>query len=442
MSDRGTGTAGYRSSNGLRKDLIRLLVISAITVCVFVIAAEVYLRYTKPFNSNLWPAQFDVRFGYRYKPGAVSRLTNGVDFWAMATANSLGFPDREPPGEKLPGTCRVVFIGDSFVHALQVGIEQKSHVLFERMARKHLPSLNIETFAIGYGGTGQANQLAYYDVFAKPMSPDVVILVVVANDFVDNSPILKGMKKGWHPMHLPWLHFQRSSDGGGVSRIPPDPDWRNYWLSATPDRRQLVHRAAIKHSYFYHWLFTNLSGEYPGVAEWISGQSRSKGWSDHKRAIEQMHGLDRVFEGWDFPNDVNVSEMFFAKGPLPPVFEEALFLTGYALDEFVRRAREDNFRLIILATHGLSKKFDPGANNRHRRMLDRGGLQRLIDLVSPRGIPLVDQYDFITAQGGVVRDAHFSRDGHWSAQGHEWAAEAILDYFRQNQHVCAESGQI
>jgi hypothetical protein len=154
------------------------------------------------------------------------------------------------------------------------------------------------------------------------------------------------------------------------------------------------------------------------------------------RAIEGLPGRADAFAGWDYPDDLDMDRMFLAEGPLPRVFEAALAATGDALDAFRARARADGFALVALAGESLSTRSGPGAVESGRRMWDRGGLHRLRQLASARGIPLLDLYDFIVARGGAVRDAHFRRDGHWSAQGHRWVAEMLLERFAAEPALC------
>ena len=57
-------------------------------------------------------------------------------------------------------------------------------------------------------------------------------------------------------------------------------------------------------------------------------------------------------------------------------------------------------------------------------------------MAAERGIPVIDQGDFILHQGAELRDAHWKRDGDWSPAGHRWAAQVLLEYLEENQDVC------
>jgi len=125
--------------------------------------------------------------GRLLKPNAEIRWTNHLDFWTVSRTNSLGFLDREPLSpERAAASCHISMIGGSFVEARQVSIADKFNVLLEALAVRQLSHLNITTSAFGRGGTGQIEQLPYYDTFVRPLSPKKVVLVFVHNDFREN----------------------------------------------------------------------------------------------------------------------------------------------------------------------------------------------------------------------------------------------------------------
>jgi hypothetical protein len=65
-----------------------------------------------------------------------SATTNNRDYWTRQRANSVGFLDREPvPPEARPGTCHLIVIGDSFVEAHHVEIEQNVRVVAHQRRR-------------------------------------------------------------------------------------------------------------------------------------------------------------------------------------------------------------------------------------------------------------------------------------------------------------------
>ena len=71
------------------------------------------------------------------------------------------------------------------------------------MAARALPALDVTTSAFGRGGTGQINQLAFYDAYAWPLRPRLVVLVFVPNDYRDNFPLWMALRRGLDPEQGP-----------------------------------------------------------------------------------------------------------------------------------------------------------------------------------------------------------------------------------------------
>jgi len=415
------------------------IVSTVAAIALLCAVGEVFFRFRAPFSEPVWPLLVDSTFGTTFIPGKEVRVTNGVDFWTATRANSIGFLDREPPGAKASGTCRVLFVGDSFVEAAQVPIEQKLQVVFEQIHRERLPEQKVETLALGFSGTGQANQLQFYDVFGHNFAPDVVVLVFVNNDFANNSAVLEAVRNGWHPDHAPRLFFRRDRRSGQFVPAPVDADYASFRLPAPPappdTRLRRLHRSLRSSSRFYSWLFSQLSIQYPAAVSALADPPISETYAFRMRVIEQLPGYADVFTGWRYPDDLHPDRMFYTD-ELPPVFAEADALTAHALDEFAARGKRDGFELLVLAPYGMSKSSREGETEHGRRLVDAGARKRLEALLAPRGIPLVDQMAWIDVHGGSADEAHFSRDGHWSPKGHLWAAQAVLDYFVHHPDLC------
>ena len=357
---------------------------------------EIYLRATGTFVASRIPRHFVPGVGYVYPPGAEIRHTNHVDFWTVSRANSLGFTDREPVGPaRAAASCHVAAIGDSFVDALEVPIADKFHVRLEALVRRELPHLDVTTSAFGHRGLAPVNELAFYDRYARPLRPRLVVLVLTLNDLWGNSPQLRGIELGLEPDRLPWVSVRRAADGT-LTLLPPDPTHAS--------RQDPVGRVnlLLETSYLLSWSRHNFARRWPYL--WATGL-------ETLRIPRRGPGTPPPFAEWDAA--VRAPE-------LAPVFQEALALMGFALDQFVERTRRDGAALLILATHELrGRAFD-----------------RLHALAAARDIPVINQRDYIVGRGGRLRDAHWTRDGHWNPAGHQWAAEALLEHLRRNPGIC------
>ncbi len=383
-------------------------------------AAEIWLRIKTPFMGSSRPVRFLPKVGLIGKPNAEIRWTNRLDFWIVSRNNSLGFLDREPIGpERAAASCHVAIVGDSFVEASQVPIADKFQVRLEDLAARKLPDLDITASAFGRNGTGQLNQLPFYDEFARRLRPKLLALVFVLNDFADNSPFLDSLYSGHYPDRIPWVSAERNANGT-IRLRPPHPDGQ-YGLPL-PDPYPLYMRVLRRmtwFSYFANWLDAKINALFPPDPHPVM-IARAELLSLRPRYAS-------LLAGWQPTTRGSIDEMFAAKD-LPPVFEEALDFMAFALDQFKERADRDGVSLVILSTHTMGTRGHPA-------------FERMKTMAEARGIPVIDQYDYILRQGADPEDARWAHDDHWNADGHRWAAEALLEYLQRNPAVCAGAGE-
>ncbi len=305
--------------------------------------------------------------GITFMPGAVIKWTNGIDFWTTTKVNSLGFVDAEPVLPKPKDTFRIILVGDSFVEALQVPIEQKLQTLLAARLNERHAGKRFDAVALGYSGSGQSNEIPFYERNRRELAPDLVVLVFVGNDFANNSPLLEAVRNGWDPDHMPRL-FMRPD----CTRAPIVADWNHFLV--------------------------------PGA----SNAERAKFLRARSREIDVKFGKwNEELEGID--------AMFNKTGELPPAFEEALTLTKCAFAEWKKIAAEDGFSLLVVAEERVENPNGMGQIKRLKTMLDE------LDL------PLLNLRPEFSKRGDLSA-ARWKFDGHWTPIGHRWAADAIFDY--------------
>ena len=348
------------------------------------VVGEAYFRLRAPFVESDIPYAWYPTVGGTFAPNAEVRHTNGLDFWTISRTNTLGFPDRESIGiERAAASCHIAMIGDSYVEAIQVPIADKFHVRLEELAARELRHLDVTTSAFGISGTGQIKQLPYYDEFARYLQPALLVLVFVQNDFVNNAPILDGLDRGVDPDRLKFVSATRGTDGTMTLRPPFLGESR---FAATPSPP---------------W--------YRRATDCLTGMSAFANWLDAKRRASASTTRGHIGDPFKSTQD------------LPPVYEDALDFTAFALDQFRERADRDGAALVILSAHRTGTRSAPG-------------FDRLTALAEPRGIPIIDYNDYVLRQGAKPwRDATWAHDGH---SGHQWAAEALLEYLKRNQELC------
>ena len=335
--------------------------------------------------------------------------------------NSLGFLDREPIGlERAAASCHIAMIGDSSVEARQVPIADKFHVRLEELAAEELRHLDITTSAFGIMDTGQVNQLAYYDEFARAFRPALVVLVFVDNDFMNNAPILDGLNGRVDPDRLTKVSATRGVDGTITLRPPhpPSPESRLSTMASTsPPWYSRVTDRLSDMSPLARWLYLRKHAWFPADTdpELIALVALLSRRSPRYAAL---------LDGWRPTTREGIKDPFLFAQDMPAIYEDALDFTAFALDQFRERADRDGAALVILSTHYIGTRGDLG-------------FDRLTALAEPRGIPVIDYNDYVLRQGAEPgRDAIWKHDPHWNTAGHRWAAEALLEYLKANQEIC------
>ena len=426
-----------------------LLIIAGLAVIA--VAGEMYFRVSVPygfdanpkdFGYHTWKGRFVQNVGNVTAPNQEIRYSNHLDFWTITQVNSLGFLDREPVSpERASESCHIALIGDSFVVGKEVPIAAKAQVKLEELAARELPHLDVTTSAFGRGSFGQINQLAFYDEYARHLRPKVVALVFINNDFGDNSPIISALRWGTDPEHMPMVTAAIGTVRAPELR-PPDPDYGAFKLPWPPIRERSFYEAfvrraedpvlyqggtyhhfskweweAVKHSYFAKWLDAKIEMMFYEVAP---HPRELMLW--RAELLRRQPRYAALLQEWT-PSGYRHIDSTFAEIDMPPVFEDALAYTEFGLEEFKRRADRDGARLVILASHSA-------------KLYGNLLFDRLSAIAEDLEIPVVDQHEYIVSIGADPRNAEFKHDFHWNEDGHRWAAEALLEWIRDNQSVC------
>ena len=172
------------------------------------------------------------------------------------------------------------------------------------------------------------------------------------------------------------------------------------------------------------------AADHSHLARWLRGKMRALFPVDHDRqkfiraleALKRQPGYAALLEGWrpTTPDDIFLD---FARRDLPPLFEDALQYTAFALEQFQQRADRDGARLVILASHTVTIRGTPM-------------FERLSQMAASLDIPVIDQADYILRQDARLTDARWPHDYHWNPAGHRWAAEALLEYLEEHPATC------
>ena len=370
-------------------------------VAMVVLAGEAYLRLTTPFIASRPSLEFVPNVGYLWPPNTEIGFTNNLDYWNVSRTNSLGFLDREPPApERAKATCHISIIGDSFVAAQQVPIEDKLQVRLEELAATRLPHLDVTTSAFGLSGTGQVHQLPFYDQYARRLHPRLLVLVFVYNDFYENTPFMRAIR-----MQLVTRTIKGNPPLEPIVRKRPDGELKLAW----PPKTGLAARAGRKathYSLFARWLLAKMKALFPRT------YSLPEDFDNTLKALRRKFGMTL--------SDIRLAT---TQGEPPPFFEDIMQYTRFALKQFKQRADRDGAALAIL----IASDWVPHGTR---------AFEGVSKMAATLGIPVIDQVDYILRQGADLSDAQWLHDTHWTPAGHQWAAEALLEYIEQRPEVC------
>jgi hypothetical protein len=348
-----------------------------------------------------------------YIPHAYYRHTK--EGFSEGYFNSHGFRDYERSYAKPPGSFRILVLGDSYVEALQVALENSFPALLEKKLNENSTSIKFEVLNLGQSGFGTADEYMRYLHFGISYRPDLVILAfLTGNDIRNNSKTLNRGQFGFY--------FSLDKNGNLVlDRSVID----DYEKSLTLPKR--VFQLTKEHSYL-----ASLISERLYLLRLQFQQQRF----ENLEAAEEHHKAER--EALDELSDLNV---YFPD--MSNRWKEAFAITKALLGK-LRQAVEGNGGRFLLVTLSNAPQVDPQVQER---------------LKSEYGLPFdFEQPDRIIeefAQGEqitylklmpVFRDYHLRtgrnlhgfgvvESGHWNESGHLLAAETIFQFLKQKHLV-------
>lgn len=185
--------------------------ISLFTVLFCFVCFELILRLLFPYGQLLYT-------GYRFSPSLLwiqkpnAQYTyRRQEFETQITYNSAGLRDYEYTLEKPEGSFRIAVLGDSFTEAREVPLASSYPKLLEKRLNASLSRQKYEVINFGAVRYGTDQYLIRLKEQALTYKPDLILVGIYENDFVDN---LKGLvtldptqDSLVYPMLSPRQHF-------------------------------------------------------------------------------------------------------------------------------------------------------------------------------------------------------------------------------------------
>lgn len=115
---------------------------------------------------------------------AYYQLQGKVPFFALTTSGAqdalLGWKGQETWGDTRSGKIKVFFVGDSFTYRDK---DLKGRMYYDVVGQ----NIDIEPFVYGGGGYSTLQEYLAIDKYIDEIKPDLVVLQVCSNDFINNS---------------------------------------------------------------------------------------------------------------------------------------------------------------------------------------------------------------------------------------------------------------
>jgi lysophospholipase L1-like esterase len=346
--------------------------------------------------------------GWTLKP-ALDEWLRTPDFTVHFQTSSKGFRDVEHTHEKPPGAFRVVVLGDSFMEAGQVDLEQA----FVKQLERRLDAPGAEVINLGVSGYGTLQELLMLQEEGLRYDPDVVVVAFFPdNDLRNNHPELE-KRLGF----LPDRPFARFDAAGALEVFRRDS--KVEYMNLASQQRRLKNKQKAQ----TWWKRTVLYDKWEKAAR--AGSAADPSIPKYDPNIWLGVYAER-FDPALGPGDATADE-------LGRYWEESFDLLGPLLAEMQRTAEAGSARLLVFTVPAR-----PQVDTEYAALLDRryptlaldppAVNARLVALAAEHGVELLDllpAFQAAAADGAVLHNV--IADDHWNAAGHALAAERVAE---------------
>lgn len=378
--------------------------------------------------------------GWRLIPNAEGRWFNPMfeyDTHVKVNARALRTPETIDY-EKPPGVYRVLVLGDSFVEAAQVDLEESFPQQLARLLQEH--GLQAEVINAGVGGWGNDQELIWLREEGSKYKPDLVLLTVFPrNDFMNNYQPLESANMGAN-----LKPYFRLENGKLVAELFPfDP------AQAPPveHKRKVVQVEPLplgpltavgewlqQHSAFYRYFDPRIRLAAPRFAALLSHSGLIKPGGELKRSAQ---GEDYYPIAYDVYNPQPTEE-----------WRQAFTLSEVIYAEIKRTANDmgaATAAVLIAApeqviTQNWQKIVQENPPMQGRSWSLGFPTQKAAELLKAAGIPTLDTLALFRQRQAAGDKLHFADDGHWTRLGHALAARAIFNFVSSSALIAQLQG--
>lgn len=380
-----------------KREWLAGILLGAVSILASLVLLEVGVRMLHLLPDRFW--EHDPLLGVRLQPGASGWWSQEErEFVVPVAINTHGRRDVERTWEKPAATRRLLVLGDSYVEAMQVPLEQTfAHLLENRLnADGGAP---IEVLNGGVSGYGTGTATLFFERDGHRYQPDLVLLAFYpGNDILNNSPTLED--------RFPPIY----DDAGRLLRVDGPsredtggPEWKTY-----------------------RYLRKLVLTRQPQLAALLSGLGLMR--HEAIRQVAESDGIPVAYGGYEVP--------------LSEPWEDAWQRTEGLLDRLRAsvEAHEARFAVAIVSIRDqvypeLWQEIVAQHPNMRRRTWDLGApAARMRAWCSRRGVACVDLApEFSAVAAKSAERLHFRHDGHWTAAGHELATSLLGEFITRQR---------
>ena len=372
-------------------------IVTTVSLALALTGGEPLVRMIRPLSTVKYVVDPDI--GQVLVPNQQTRSVS-QDFDVEIRTNSAGFHDVEHQLQKPPDVYRIVVLGDSFMEALQVSVEESFSRQLEAALQSWIKEKRVEVINLGISGTGPAQYLQMLNARGLAYRPDLVLMAVQpGNDFWDSYRPLSGS------VTKPYFEFDPS---GELRYIPPQPAAIGVTLAPLLRSSALLMfvRDAIRRMPIETWL-----------GKW--------GFLSPSSAVAAAQ-----------PNHVLPVEWYVYVVDPPDPWPEAYRMTLRTIEESEKVSEQGGAQFLVVHIPGMAAIEDRWEEalapypesirldfdfDRPSEALKRQGQEsnfHVIDLVKPfRETYQQDRLSY-----------SWPHDGHWNARGHRQAAQVVSSF--------------
>ena len=380
----------------------------------FVLRSVIPLDSRRPFDFRIphpilgWALQPNTTYLYEIPEGIVS-----------VTYNSEGWRDLEHDVEKPDGVFRILVLGDSFMEADSVKLDDTFHRQVEELARA--AGNNVEVINMGVAGYGTLQEYLVFQNIGHLYNPDLVLVGFYdGNDLINNSLELASIltEEGQATNARPFLDLNESARWT-ITPVDFEGAQRSYAKNKAAleaKRNNLTEKLVLLQ------LLTTGIARIP-VPEFLKSQESQQEPIVKSHQELALMGVNYCEEPAEYTRAWDATELIFAR------FKEEVETHGSRLVVFTVPALEEvslEYMKAVTDDVAYPDKLCLEEAPGHAR------LSRILTELDLEQISLLPDFRRVMREDGINL---YQSDLHWNPKGHALAAESVVSELIQQGYL-------